>query len=427
MALSIVDHARRASQLLLGLLFVTVVTLAAANAAETVLYRFKGGNDGNYPFAGLLMDSSGALYGTTMEGGAGSGTVFKLIPPESPATAWTKIVLHRFDGTDGARPSSRLIRDASGALYGTTFQGGADCSLGRGCGTVFKLTPPTAPATTWTRTVLYRFVETDKSGEPQGELVLDRNGALYGTTYEFYCCGNGTVFKLTPPGPSGGDWTKSVIYRFKGGRDGATLPAGLIIGEDGALFGTTQDEGDFDHGTVFKLTPRADPAAKWIKTVLYRFKGRKDGKAPYAKLVAGEDGVLYGTTSSGGIELNGTVFKLSPPTPLSSKWTFTVLHRFKGGQDGSQPYSELAIDRQGSLYGTTSFGGAGWGTVFKLTPPATSSASWTRTILHRFQGGKDGAEPYAGLILDENGVLYGTTFRGGRLCQNGCGTVFKVQ
>ena len=302
---------------------------------ENVLYSFTGGSDGGIPLGSLFADASGALYGTTEVGGSGGGgTVFKLTPPTPPATTWTVSVLYSFaGGSDGANPQAGVIADTSGALYSTTLQGGVSggCA-GRGCGTVFKLTPPTPPATTWTESVLYIFTDVPDGSLPQAGLIIaDASGALYGTTAfggTGSACGGigcGTVFKLTPPTPPATTWTETVLYNFTGGSDGAAPVAGLIADASGALYGTTQGGGIGctgnpvpGCGTVFKLTPPTPPATTWTVSVLYNFTGGSDGAVPDAGLIADASGALYSTTANdGGTGCSGsgcgTVFKLQLP------------------------------------------------------------------------------------------------------------------
>ena len=233
---------------------------------ETVLYSFCpqiGCSDGKGPLAGLIFDQQGALYGTTAGGGSSTnGTVFQLTPPAAGQTLWTETVLYSFclqtNCTDGAQPYAGLIFDRQGALYGTTGLGGSD-----GNGTVFKLTPPASGQTLWTETVLYRFLGSAGSdgSSPYAGVIFDNDGALYGTTYgggSSSCYdGCGTLFKLTPAAGQT-QWTESVLRTFAGGSsDGATLRGGLIVGPDGALYGTTYDGGSAanggnGYGTVFR-------------------------------------------------------------------------------------------------------------------------------------------------------------------------------
>jgi uncharacterized repeat protein (TIGR03803 family) len=219
---------------------------------EPVLYSFTG--DANPSV--LIFDASGALYGMTLYGGASSGgTVFQLRPPSTPGGNWTETLLYSFSGgSDGARPEAGLILDATGALYGTTLYGGV-----YNIGTVYKLTPPTVAGGLWTETVLYRFGSTVGDGAfPLSSLLFDASGALYGTTGAIAVgggggSGNGTVFKLLPPTATSGKWTETVLHNFSGG-DGAQPEAGLIADASGALYGTTNTGGSASQGTVFQLT-----------------------------------------------------------------------------------------------------------------------------------------------------------------------------
>jgi uncharacterized repeat protein (TIGR03803 family) len=240
---------------------------------ETVLYRFAGGADGRNPFAVLAMDGAGALYGTTLYGGRGTcvdpmlntvgcGTVFKLAPPPPGATAWRKTTLHRFaGGADGGIPQGKLFRDASGALYGATYQGGsgkcAQIVLQTiiGCGTVFKLTPPAAGETGWTYSVLYSFEGLADGAYPQGGVIRAAAGSLYGTASAGGAYGNGVAFKLSPPVPPRYQWTEMVLYNFNISTSGDT-PVGELVGDaDGQLFGVAWGGGPSLLGTVFKITP----------------------------------------------------------------------------------------------------------------------------------------------------------------------------
>jgi uncharacterized protein YceK len=353
--------------------------------------------------------------------------------------------------------------DAKGNLYGTTALGGkgGHCSapLGEDCGTVFELTPPVAGESRWTETVLYRFDgSTDDGAEPKARLIMDVNGALYGTTSAAgtgdciggYPYGCGTVFELTPPTAGETHWTERVLHRFKGQpTDGGAPLAGLIMDANGALYGTTAG-GGAGHcdtippdapgcGTVFMLTPPAPGTADWRETILHTFRGGADGADPEAGLIMDANGTLYGTTALGGAGCPGggcgTVFMLTPPAAGETRWAENILYRFRAGADGAVPYGGLSIDANGILSGTTSVGGGGGckygcGTVFELSPPAAGETRWTENILHRFAGGTDGDDPEAGLIMDASGALYGTAYYGGGgngcSSQLGCGTVFKV-
>jgi uncharacterized repeat protein (TIGR03803 family) len=262
---------------------------------ETVLYRFTGPPDGQYPEANLVRDPTGNLYGTTCEGGGSdSGTVFKL------DRTGKETVLHSFTGgADGSCPIAGLLRDPAGNLYGTTTRGGASaCDPPYGCGTVFKVD------TSGNETVLYRFTGPPDGQYPEANLVRDAAGNLYGTTalggasacYPPYGCG--TVFRLDTTGG------EVVLHRFTGGADGAEPLAGLVRDAAGNLYGTTGYGGLRDKGTVFKL----DTTGK--ENVLHSFTG-PDGQLPFAGLRRDAAGALYGTTVLGGAFRLGTVFKLS--------------------------------------------------------------------------------------------------------------------
>jgi uncharacterized repeat protein (TIGR03803 family) len=419
------------------------VTHPAGSAPrERVLYSFPGGAQGDVPDGDLLADGTGALYGTTRAGGAttcggGCGTVFKLTPS---GQKYTYSVLYAFTGgQDGAEPFAGLVADGNGALYGTTSFGGnaAACpniTQGNGCGTVFKLTPV---GSSYAETVLYRFHGNADGAYPLADLILDRSGALYGTTWlggasnckMLGLTGCGTVFKLTP---SGATYSKSTLYTFAGGaNDGARPAAALLADAGGALYGTT--EFGAGKGTVFKLTPSA---SGYAETILYRFSSIAAGANPKGALIADATGALYSTTLSGkkgpGCKIAsreigcGTVFKL---TPSRSGYTETVLHQFQGGSDGFAPAAGLVAGKHGRLYGTTYAGGAGAGTVFELAP---SGSGYQETVLLRFRYDfmrNGGAFPAAALIADHKGDLYGTTELGGHHCvsEGGCGVVFRLK
>jgi uncharacterized repeat protein (TIGR03803 family) len=409
--------------------------VGAAHAAKLkTLYSFTGGTDGAVPRASLTLDADGALYGTTASGGIGNcnfaggnpgcGTVFKLTPPAIKGGTWTESVLYSFEGgADGAWPYAGLILDAQGALYGTTVYGGrSNCNYG--CGTVFKLTPGTGGV--YTKSVLYSFTGGADGAAPVGPLILDSRGALYGTADNGGSSncnhGCGVVFKLTPGAE--GVYTESVLYSFTGGTDGAYPKGGVIRSFYGALFGTTWEGGGSDCGgvgcgTVFKLMP--GPGGSYTESVLHSFTDVPDGANPVSGVIMDFNGALYGTTGLGGSSVCafgcGTVFKLR--RGAGGSYTESVLHSFTGGSDGSDPSSLFRSD-DSVLYGVTSLGGASNdGTVFKLT------RSKTERVLHSFSGSDgEGPYPFAGLISRAPAVLYGTTAGGGAY---GYGTVFELR
>jgi uncharacterized repeat protein (TIGR03803 family) len=277
----------------------------------------------------------------------------------------------------------------------------------------------TQSAQAQTFTVLHNFTNGADGGEPAAGLSMDRAGNLYGTastggnSSSGLCAdrnprGCGTVFKLSRKGSG---WVFTPIYTFSG-PDGANPQARVIIGPDGSLYGTTTYGGDADEGTVFNLRPPAaackSALCPWTETVLYSFKGFTDGAEPtFGDLVFDEAGNLYGTTPHGGQGDHGTVYQL---TPSDGGWTETVLYRFQGGHDGATPYAGLIFDNVGNLWGTTAFGGTlNNGTIYQLVP---SGGGWTESVVYNFRGGGngDGANPYAGLIVDQFNNFYGGTF-----------------
>jgi uncharacterized repeat protein (TIGR03803 family) len=241
-------------------------------------------------------------------------------------------VLYRFaGGSDGASPGiGSLIADKEGNLYGTTYGGGnLSCSPPFGCGTVFELSPPAEGQTAWKETVLYRFAGGSDGQNPEAGLIADDSGALYGTTEGGEYGNAGTVFKLTPPAKGQTNWTEAVLYNFcsqPGCSDGKNPYAGLIADKEGALYGTTETGGRGGNGTVFKLTPPGKGQTAWTEIVLHRFAGGSDGEGPIAGLIADNSGALYGTTLVGGTGAAGTVFKLTPPAKGQTNWTEAVLY-----------------------------------------------------------------------------------------------------
>jgi uncharacterized repeat protein (TIGR03803 family) len=400
--------------------FLLWAAAAAALSAQTftTLLNF-GGPDGEAPFAGLIQGSDGNFLGTTLYGGAsdachlGCGTIFAITP------GGTLTTLHSFISTDGDLPYGVLAQGTNGQFYGTTYSGGAE-----GDGTVFSVTASGALKT------LHNFVGMD-GASPYAGLVQGTNGDFYGTALEggansnascadFSC---GTVFKITPGG------TLTTLYNFctlSNCTDGDNPYAGLVQATNGQFYGTTLGGGAHGDGTVFSIT-----ASGTLKTLHNFAGGSTDGAYPYAALVQGTNGDLYGTTYLGGANVCGglgcgTVFSITPNGKLTTLYNFCSQ---SGCTDGELPYAGLIQGTDGNFYGTTAYGGAGglagYGTVFQITP------SGTLTTLHTFMV-TDGANPDGGLIQATNGTFYGITPAGGASedCMingvQGCGTVFSL-
>lgn len=392
---------------ILALISATAVC-ASASAKVVGSYIFNGTN-GSEPLGGVILDSAGNIYGTTVNGGAlGYGMVYEVIPNKSGS--WTEKTLYSFKGyTDGSNPSASLIFDSAGNLYGTTTgQGGGNY----GYGTVFKLTPGSG---SWTETVLWSFTGGNDGGDPRAGVIFDSNGNLYGTTWLGGTSDAGTVFELSP---GQGAWTESVLHNFKySGPIGYSPFGSLVFDQKGNLYGTNSKGGASNAGTVFELTPGG--AGAWGSAVLHNFKNNgQDGVGPMGALIFDGKGNLYGTTVHGGAGNGGVVFELIANS--NGKWSESVLHSFAGGTDGYDPQAGLVFDKSGNLYGTTVYGGGNnYGAVFELSP---SGSGWSESVLYGFKK-TSGHTPESALILDSSGNLYGTNILGGGF---NAGTLFEM-
>lgn len=331
------------------------------------------------------------------------------------AQAQTFQVIHNFiGGADGAEPNFGLTIDAAGSLYGTTFGGDS------GNGTAYKLVHRPFG---WTLLPLYVFTNTGNGVIPYATLVLGRDGKLYGTTgfggigscVAYGQTGCGTVFSLKSPGTLCLNpycpWIETPLYKFSGGSDGSNpYGATLVFDQAGNIYGTTFGGGGGTCpggcGVVYKLTPAGNG---WTQSVIYSFAGGTDGSAPWAGVTLDQAGNLYGTTYRGGANGSGIVYELSP---AGSSWTKKTLYSFRIQQDGGNPYAGLIFDSSGNLYGATQYGGpGGGGTVFQLTP---AGESWTFATLHNFvrASGSLAQGPVNNLVMDSAGNLYGATAGG---------------
>jgi uncharacterized repeat protein (TIGR03803 family) len=398
-----------------------MVTQEAQAQTYTVIHNFAGGaQDGSHPYNGLTIRGTN-LYGTTANGGASYGTVYQLA---HPSTGWVFNLLYSFQGgNDGAYPTARVVAGPNGTFYGSTIEGGA-----ADAGVVFNLKPPTnaicgTTPCAWTETPLYQFTGgTDGYGPTAGDLAFDQTGNIYGVTEFGGSSAHGNVYELTP---SGGTWTANVLYSFGGGQDGEFPYSGVTFDQAGNLDGTTRQGGgtgclsSVGCGTVFQL---AQSDSGWTENILYRFQGGSDGGFPESGVILDPTGNIYGTTSIyGNLPCNGgfgcgVVFELMA---MGGNWTFSSLYDFTTG--GGGPVASLIRDAAGNLYGTTLLDGANrFGNVFELTP---TDGGWTYTDLYDFTGGNDGGEPMSNIVLDAQGNLYGTTYQGGT---NGLGVVFEI-
>ncbi len=410
--------------LAIGVILFATGTLLAAQQERTI-HSFGNRADGNTVYGGVISDATGNLYGTTYGGGTfpagdfGAGVVYELL--RQPDGSWAEKVLHDFgQGTDGRGPTANLVFDAAGNLYGVTRYGGGTNCLG-GCGVVYELQPPATQGGSWTESVLYRFQNNGLN--PQGSLIVDSVGDLFGVTQNGGAAGDGIVFELVPQ--SGGIWIEKIVHTFHYNGSDGTDPNALTHDSSGNLYGTTFAGGAFNWGTVFEISPQA--GGGWSEKVLYSFNSNgTDGNLPAAGVTFGADGSLYGTTSQGGLYNYGTVFQLTPSA--GGLWSESVLHSFGGSStDGRDPWGPVTLDSAGDVYGETNNGGTlAEGTVYELT---RSGESWNESVLHNFGNGTDGMFPQGNLIFDHAGNLYGTAILGGAYFgyrDNG-GTVFQIK
>jgi uncharacterized repeat protein (TIGR03803 family) len=318
---------------------------------EKVLHAFsRSGKDAWNPEAGLAMDASGNLYGTTIAGGAyGEGVAFKLTLTDG---AWIETVLHSFGASsnDGVEPLGALILDATGNVYGTTYSGGAHNS-----GTVFEISPNGSGG--WMEKVVLAFNGND-GAYPFAKLAMDSAGNIYGST-TVSNTSSGTAFELSPV--AGGHWTFTTLYYFT-----VAPSAGFILDASGNLYSTTAYGGTNGEGAVIELSKST--GGTWTEQTLYSFCSLSDcgdGSAPNG-VVFDSAGNLYGTAYNGGAYEYGTAFKLMPAT--GGTWSVTVLHSFGNGTDGANPEG-VVLDASGNLDGATLYGGRhGYGSVFQIAP-----------------------------------------------------------
>jgi hypothetical protein len=369
------------------LLAIVALRPVAGSAAEKTLTVFPAsGANGCYPNGTLLRSPAGVFYGTTYSCSlSGINTVFSLTPPAPGKTAWALSVVHSFKGgTEGLGTNQGLVMDAAGALYDTASTDGKYIQ-----GVVFRLSPPPLGGTNWTESVLHDFdyslaFNNGDGSSPRPGLAMDAAGALYGTTFyggttaDPFAIGFGAIFKLTPPAPGQSAWKETVLYRFKGAGDGQNSEAVLTLDNTGALYGTTFLGGKSacppgDRTYRLRHGVQAESAAarpdKMDQDDPARLRRRCRRRNPNGKLLRDHSGALYGVTLVGGtigctdkygdIVGCGTVFKLGPPPPVGIAWIYSVIHNFAGRPDGAGPQGGVIADDFGNLYGTTFGGGTG--------------------------------------------------------------------
>jgi uncharacterized repeat protein (TIGR03803 family) len=403
-------------------------TSAYAQVTETILHSFSAPGDGGAPWAGVIFDSAGNLYGTTSGGGANTnGTVFELSPVSG---GYEETILYSFKGkADGGRPFGGLVFDAHGNLYGTGFIGGENSGYPcnpYGCGVVYELSPSTGGG--WTESVIHTFHGFPDGFGPVAVLTMDAAGNLYGTTNEGgivnsrQSIGGGVVFELSPS-PSG--WKYKILHGFTDGLDGSSPYDGVTFDAVGNIYVAASFGGNLSYcsgagcGAVIKLSPTS--SGPWTTALIHDFTGHADGQWPWGGLLVDSAGNVYGTTQDGGSGGGGTVFEFSPS---GSGWTGNILYSFIfQSSGGNLPQGNLIQDASGNLYGTTMQGGGSigiGGVAFELSPG--SGGTWTETPLHNFWGIGDGAYPSDGMIFDSASNLYGTT-QGG---VDASGVVFEL-
>ena len=390
---------------------------AFAASTEKVIFNFTA--DYSNPAYSLTADQAGNLYGTAFDGTKyPNGAVFELLANQN---GWTETPLFFFNGTNGGFPSTKLLLDRQGNIYGSTYQGGSS-----GFGVIFELSPSNGK---WNYTILYNF-QNGTDGQGPGNLIFDAAGNIFGTT-SVSATSSGTVFGLKRPTGQNGSWTLHTLHTFNG-TDGFA-PNSLTF-DRGNLYGTTAEGGSSSYaGTVFKLQHEG---ASWNYSLIYAFANGNDGAFPQSISSNQITGVLYGVTQTGGASNDGVVFAVTPDS--EGGWTESVVYTFTGGTDGSGPVAPLTVGLD-KLYGTTNSGGdasactflypsPGCGVVFEIVP-----STGMETVLHAFTGApSDGAGPEGSGVIFDKGVLYGTTYYGGTgQCSDngsvvGCGTVYSV-
>lgn len=330
-------------------------------------------------------------------------------------------ILHAFAHRPATDPVFGIALGPNDTAFGVTFSGGNPaCSSFSGCGTVYALSRTADKK--WAYKIIYLFNGGNDGALPDGRPLVDADGNLYGTTWMGGSQGYGTIYRLTHSAE--GRWVKSILYNFKGYPDGDTPYGGLIADPAGNLYGTTLGGGMYLAGIAFKLTRNSN--GRWTESILHSFGSSVgDGYCPAGPLAFDKDWNLYGTTTCGGTFGWGTVFELAQNS--SGQWDESVLYSFRGSLagDGELPFAGPTLDEAGNIFGTTGRGGPDdGGTVFELS--RKPSGDWVETIVHTFLRGGDGFTPGGPVTLDASGVVYGSTEQGGTAGRYGFGTLFAL-
>jgi hypothetical protein len=406
---------------------------AIAGIKESVIHNFSE-DSGKQPYIGPVLDAStGVFYGATWAGGAnGYGVIYQIIPPTAANRKWVYSVIYNIPAVARPHPIA-----ANGIVYAI----GSDIT-GCDCATIYSLTPPASGVGNWDATVLHSFTGGSNGAGPEGPLTIDNTGALYGTTIEGgEGCnsegGCGTVFKLAPPSAQGQPWAYSVVYSFVGGPAGQQPGNGVIFDKQGNLYGAASLGDGYEKSLIFKLTPPS-AGGEWIESVLYRFDptSRCYSSGP---LAIDANGALYGVFSAYASPGYSSctdfdieyVFQLAPSKSNPNAWVKTEMRAFTYANlpAGYELTAPLTVDAAGNVYGTTLSGGLNnnpqdahlyGGTAFVLQPRAGAAGKWNYKLLFDFdaQGpnrleNATGAGPNGGLVLDSTGDIYGTTEAGG--------------